>query len=126
GEIFAPGGQRSDRVGSACAGVGALILEELLHLRALGKERAGRLLDLAARDVVGVRRDSNGGENRDDGDRDHHLDESEACCAAHDASLYLECMLRKRRRRQQQRATVGGNRGPSGATRRTIAWNTSR
>src|SRR5207237_1023869 len=62
GEVFEPGGQRSDRVGSACADVGALILEVLLHLGPHCEQAAGRFLDLAARDVAGLRRASNAGE----------------------------------------------------------------
>jgi len=65
----------------------ARILEALLPFHAqVGKMRM-RLDQLAARDVVRVRRQRDRGEDRDDRDHDHQFDECEALTAMHGSPL---------------------------------------
>src|SRR5213079_3292490 len=56
----------------------AVIQKELLHPRPHIREIRTRLDEPAARDVVEVRGQCDGGEDRDHGNRDHYFDERES------------------------------------------------
>ena len=75
GEVLAGAGIG---VAGGRAGIGQVVLKELLHLHPLGCQVGGGLRNLAAHDVVGVGGHGDRSQYADDGHNNHQFDEREA------------------------------------------------